>query len=163
MSIVDASCFSKTLCPCSRLRDDSAARFAASQQAVLAVGRSEATAGAVSLSPNSIRSAQGLQRLVLPSPNGSSIAHEPAAASTVCVGAALRNASAVARWIADRREEGAAVSVIAAGERWPDGSLRPCVEDLWGAGAVLTELLRLRLRGHTRPGGRNGETMLQAV
>lgn len=126
-----------------RWRDDSAARYATSRRAVLAVGRREATAGAISLSPNSLRSARGLQRLVLPSPNGSSIAHALAATSTVCVGAALRNASAVARWIADCGDD-TTVSVIAAGERWPDGSLRPCVEDLWGAGAVLAELMRVR-------------------
>ena len=35
---------------------------------------------------------------------------------------------------------GGTVAVVAAGERWPDDSLRPCAEDLWGAGAVLALL-----------------------
>ena len=34
----------------------------------------------------------------------------------------------------------AAEEAIAAGERWKDGSLRPTVEDLWGAGGFLAAL-----------------------
>ncbi|CRK51387.1 2-phosphosulfolactate phosphatase [Rhodococcus sp. RD6.2] len=127
-----------------RWQDDSAGEYAADRDAVLAVSRHAAADGEVSLSPGTVRSAGVLERLVLPSPNGSSIAHSLAAASGVCVGAALRNASAVASWIAENHVGGTAIAVIAAGERWRDGTLRPAAEDVWGAGAVIAKLLALR-------------------
>ena len=77
---------------------------------------------------------------MLPSPNGSTIAHRLASGTTTCVAACLRNAEAVADWVDRRFPHPARVAVVAAGERWPDDSLRPAVEDLWGAGAVLSAL-----------------------
>jgi 2-phosphosulfolactate phosphatase len=105
---------------------------------VLATGRRVGRApGTVSLSPVSFDGVTGVARVVQPSPNGSAISVGLADAGVTVVGACLRNASAVGRWL---RERPGRVSVVAAGERWPDGSLRPAVEDLWGAGAVLAAL-----------------------
>ena len=113
-------------------RDARAAGVAREAGAELAVGRSEVSAERPwSLSPASLRDAPAPERLVLPSPNGSAIA---AAADGAVVAACLRNAAAVARWLEPP------VTVIAAGERWPDGSLRPALEDLLGAGAMLSAL-----------------------
>jgi 2-phosphosulfolactate phosphatase len=124
--------------PCA-WRDAEAAALATELGAELAVGRREVSeAQPWSLSPAALRRAPEVARLVLPSPNGSAIA---AAATGTVVAASLRNASAVGRWL---RERGYGidqpVSVIPAGERWPDGSLRPALEDLLGAGAVLHAL-----------------------
>ncbi len=129
-----------------RFRDASAASFAATKQALLAVGRSEAGAAGVSMSPLSVRAAARSGgalaergRLVLPSPNGSAISRTLSERGTTVVGACLRNAPAVALWV-QRHAAGSPIAVVAAGERWPGDSLRPAVEDLWGAGAVMAAL-----------------------
>jgi 2-phosphosulfolactate phosphatase len=93
--------------------------------------------GSVSLSPVSFDGVSEVERVVLPSPNGSAISLGLAGAGVTVVGACLRNAPAVGGWLRDRAGR---VCLVAAGERWPDGSLRPAVEDLWGAGAVLAAL-----------------------
>ena len=46
----------------------------------------------------------------------------------------LRNAAAVAQAASP---PGWSIGVIAAGERWPDSSLRPAIEDLLGAGSTI--------------------------
>lgn len=122
-------------------RDASAAEFADRMDARLATGRRTSTPDSPwSLSPAALRTAPFTPRLVLPSPNGSAIS--AAAGGSTVVAGCLRNATAVASWLA-RRGYGTLdrpVAVIAAGERWPDGSLRPALEDLLGAGAVLAVL-----------------------
>lgn len=129
-----------------RWRDARAAEHAVRHGATLAVGRFEARsrgdARHVSLSPASLAEAEGVERLVLPSPNGSSISFALAESGAQVVGACLRNAGAVARWLAPKVDDGASVVVVPAGERWHDDTLRPAAEDLWGAGAVLTALDR---------------------
>jgi 2-phosphosulfolactate phosphatase len=122
-------------------RDDTARAYAARRDAVLAVGRAQATGdGQVTLSPASVRAATGLRRLVLPSPNGSTIARRLAGTGAIVVAVGLRNVDAAAEWVAARLGPRGAVAAIAGGERRPDGSLRPAVEDLWGAGAFLDGL-----------------------
>ncbi len=128
-----------------RWKDARAAEHAVRHGATLAVGRFEVVSRGgprhVSLSPASMAEVTGLERLVLPSPNGSTIAFGMAESGAQVVGACLRNASAVARWLTPKIAGGASVVIVPAGERWDDDTLRPAVEDLWGAGAVLSALI----------------------
>jgi 2-phosphosulfolactate phosphatase len=126
-----------------RWRDDSAVDFAASVGGVLA-DNPDVTGS--SLSPIRLLKLKSGTAVVLPSPNGSTCAVEASDAGATVVAGCLRNASAVARWA---RSQQTPVAVVAAGERWPDQSLRPAVEDLLGAGAILS-----RLRGSTSPEAR---------
>lgn len=140
---------------------EQAPAYAAQRGAVLARGRREGLAtGSVSLSPSSFESAAGVERVVLPSPNGSTISHALAEAGVRVVGACLRNAGSVGRWL---HEVEGRISVIAAGERWPDGSLRPAVEDLWGAGAVLSALAGPRGLRPVSPEARSAAAAYDAV
>jgi len=88
-----------------------------------------------SLSPVSLRNLTAADHLLLPSPDGATLATRAADAGLVVLAACLRNATAVANAI-----KAFPVAVVAAGERWPDGSLRPAVEDAWGAGALIRAL-----------------------
>ena len=117
-----------------RWKDDSARTFADSVGAILAGGSDPL---GPSLSPVRLSHLQPDDRVVLPSPNGSTCAALAHAAGARVYAACLRNATAVAEHLAG--SEGP-VTVVAAGERWPDGSLRPALEDLLGAGAVLAAL-----------------------
>lgn len=114
-----------------RWRDATAAAFASSVDAVLAGGRDS---DGPSLSPASMDALAPGTSVVLPSPNGSACAILASEAGAGVVAGCLRNAAATGAW-ADQAE--GPVTVIACGEKWPDGSLRPSVEDLIRAGAIL--------------------------
>lgn len=139
--------------------------FARARDAAWAVGRREVSAEHPwSLSPADLIAAPAVDRLVLPSPNGSAISAAAGAsafgavtadggpagdhpadgvpAECVVVAGCLRNASAVAAWLenAGFGTQERPVTVIAAGERWPDGGLRPALEDLLGAAAIIAAM-----------------------
>ena len=151
-----------------RWKDERAGAYAAARDAVLAVGRLEARelagreGGGISLSPAAMALVDGVDRIVLPSPNGSTICFALAGTGSQVVAASLRNASAVASHLAPLLREGASCAVVPAGERWPDGSLRPAVEDLWGAGAVIAGLADLGVTG-LGPEARVAEQAFRAV
>jgi 2-phosphosulfolactate phosphatase len=84
-----------------------------------------------SLSPACYLDAESGTRVVLPSVNGGVVTR--AAGSAAVFAGCLRNAGAVAEAIGG----GETVVVVPAGEQWPDGSLRPAVEDWLGAGAII--------------------------
>lgn len=111
--------------------------------AAVAVERDEVTPSRpYSLSPVALARAPVVADLVLPSPNGSAISAAASATGRPVVAACLRNARTVGRWLLGQGygTPRAPVGVVAAGERWPDAGLRPCVEDLLGAAAVLDVL-----------------------
>jgi 2-phosphosulfolactate phosphatase len=119
-----------------RWRDGSEAEFASAVGAELAGRRGDDDRW--SLSPTSLADVAAGTRLVLPSPNGSALAFAAVEAGAVdVVAACIRNGAAVGSAYAD---EDTRVGVIAAGERWrgATGPMRVAVEDLLGAGAVLS-------------------------
>jgi 2-phosphosulfolactate phosphatase len=113
-------------------KDLSSHDFAESVGAVVAGSR---RMGGFSLSSTSVVDIPVGQRLVLPSPNGSTLSIRTGRTPTFA--GCLRNGAAVAR---AAQQLGGSVAVIPAGERWPDGSLRPCVEDIIGAGLIIAHL-----------------------
>jgi len=115
--------------------DDRASDLAESVGAVLAVPRSLMSPRTpYSLSPASFSCIRAGLRIVLPSPNGATITLEAERLGLTVVAGCLRNSGAVAK---AARTFGRRVSIIAAGEHWPDGTLRPAIEDLVGAGAII--------------------------
>lgn len=89
------------------------------------------------LSPAAMSRVESGSRVVLPSPNGATICVAAAAGGAQVVAGCLRNVEAVANWC---RQQSGDIGVVAAGERWPDDTLRPAYEDWVGAGALVARL-----------------------
>ena len=108
--------------------------FAKKMGAVVASAK-RGEAGQFTLSPASLTSIPTGTRLVLPSPNGSSLSL--ATGNKPTFAGCLRNTQSVAQ---AALSVGAKILVVPAGERWSDGTLRPAIEDLIGAGAIISYL-----------------------
>lgn len=131
-----------------RFRDETAARYAQEQDALLAGENPQG----YSLKPASLTGIEAGCRLVLPSPNGSTLSLgapldvDPGVdlgpRNTQTLAGCLRNCTAVARHAASHvQERGGAILLVPAGERWKsDDSMRPAWEDLCGAGAIIDAL-----------------------
>ena len=116
--------------------DKTAEDFANSIGAELAVSRKDNPTGEkYSLMLSSLQKIPKGNKLVLPSPNGSAISFEVKNKPVIC--GSLRNAKAVADYAMRNYER---ISLIPAGEKWEDGSMRFAVEDLIGAGAIISYL-----------------------
>lgn len=78
--------------------------------------------------------------------------HDLAPRTSLVLDATLASASAVARAALDeqeRRGDRVSIAIVAAGERWGDGSLRPNAADLLVAGRVVDELAELGIDFHS--------------
>ncbi|MBS1997169.1 MAG: 2-phosphosulfolactate phosphatase [Cyanobacteria bacterium SZAS LIN-2] len=122
-----------------RPHDGTCEAFARSRQALIANSDPFAIGG-YTLSPSSLLTIETGTRLVLPSEDGATLCLEaekffsaaPQKPTLLC--GSLRNARAVAR---AAQSLGPRIAVIAAGDSWANGNLRPALEDQWGGGAII--------------------------
>ncbi len=152
--VVDVLSFSTSVCVAVErgisvypfpLEGRQAEEFARAHDAVLAVGRLEATElgtnTALTLSPDALKTGPYASRIVLPSPNGSTISHQLESSGASVIAGCLRNATAVADYLAERINHGDSVGIVATGELCSqEGTLRLALEDHLGAGAIFSEL-----------------------
>lgn len=115
-------------------KDETAIAFAKSKNAILA-DYTRQHSNLYSLSPTSLLTVKKNEKIVLPSPNGSMLSLTTGETLTLC--GCLRNAKVIAEYA---MTVGKKIALIPAGEQWADKSLRPCFEDLMGAGAIISYL-----------------------
>jgi 2-phosphosulfolactate phosphatase len=119
-----------------QLVDDPAAALAeATRSGALPAGPRDGAGP--SLRPSSLAGLAPGTTLALPSPNGATLCRAAAGGGADVVAGCLRNATAVAAAVAG---VDGPIGLVPAGECWPDGSLRPALEDVLGAGAIAAHL-----------------------
>lgn len=117
-------------------KDDSAKGYASRLGAVTAGNTRRFDGSEYSLSPLSLANIPAQTKLVLPSPNGSALAFKARDSGAAVFCACLRNLNATVIACAAYRN----ILVVPSGEKWPDGSLRPALEDWLVAGGVIAQL-----------------------
>ena len=141
--VIDVLCFTTcvsiacgrgaTVFPCV-WNDDRASKLGEAEGAIIAAKRGQP---GYTLSPASYGAMPAGVRLVLPSPNGSTLSFAARERGVRVVAGSLRNAAAVARWCDAQRRP---VAIVPAGERWADGGIRFALEDWLGAGAIASRM-----------------------
>lgn len=122
-------------------KDHSVAHYALSVGAIAARSDRRFTGRGYSLSPKSLLHVRQGERLVLPSPNGSATCFKAREWGIPILTGCFRNLSATAEACRAFNR----ILVVPCGERWPDGSLRPCIEDYVAAGGLIAALGRRTL------------------
>jgi 2-phosphosulfolactate phosphatase len=121
-------------------QDRKAAELEATRRGAELAGRRSDLSAKFTLSASTLMQIASGTRLLLPSPNGSRISFAAKASNKAVMAGCLRNALSVANVAARIAGRDGTIAVIPAGERWSDGSLRPAIEDLLGAGAIIAAL-----------------------
>ena len=117
-------------------KDDSAIKYANEKGAHVASFDRRFKGHGYSLSPSSLQDIEEGTKLVLPSPNGSAISFRAKDFGVDIFSGCFRNMAATARACSHFKR----VLVIPCGERWPNGALRPSVEDFAAAGGIISIL-----------------------
>ncbi|WP_370545781.1 2-phosphosulfolactate phosphatase [Edwardsiella tarda] len=119
-------------------KDESAIEYGMKRGATVANINRKFSDEGYSLSPVSIQHISDGEGLVLPSPNGSAISYRAHKAGIKVFSGCFRNMSATAHACGLFNR----ILLIPCGERWADGSIRPCVEDYVAAGGIIAAMGR---------------------
>ncbi|WP_029569091.1 2-phosphosulfolactate phosphatase [Pantoea ananatis] len=119
-------------------KDQTVVHYAQSVGAVAANSDRRFGGEGYSLSPRTLLSVRPGERLVLPSPNGSATCFRAREWGVPVLTGCLRNLTATAEACRPFKR----LLIVPCGERWPDGSLRPCIEDYVVAGGIIAALER---------------------